>query len=146
MLPAAAVTSMRCRFRVKLHAPPAPPNGSKQQATYCTDLRSCVQYHASNGTSYGWLNTINLINIFIVHGLTLSSKVLLKSLRAPVGFIFGMISILGLTPLFAFACIEIPFRVHEFAVGMAVFAAVPTTLSIGVALVYQVRLPCTELT
>eukprot|EP00958_Prasinococcus_capsulatus_P013046 scaffold1318_cov388-Prasinococcus_capsulatus_cf.AAC.67 len=53
------------------------------------------------------------------------------------GIIFGLLSILIVTPLLAFGLVELPFAQKEFAVGLAVFASMPTTLSSGAALVAQ---------
>lgn len=47
----------------------------------------------------------------------------------------GLLSILFLTPLWGFLALAIPFYPPEFALGLAVMACVPTSLSSGVTLV-----------
>jgi len=49
---------------------------------------------------------------------------------------YSLAAILVITPLFGFILYELPFKL-DFKVGMAVFAAVPTTLTSGVTLVLQ---------
>eukprot|EP00892_Ulva_mutabilis_P004019 jgi/Ulvmu1/198/UM001_0202.1 len=84
---------------------------------------------------YRIIPTINLVTIFIISGIVLKTKDVVSALKAPMGFIFGMLSILAVTPLLGLAVKEIPFSVPEFGLGLAIFCAVPTTLSAGVALV-----------
>lgn len=62
----------------------------------------------------------------------------IAALKAPAGLVLGLVSILGLTPLLGFAVFEIPFENQSFGTGLAIFCAVPTTLSSGIALVQAV--------
>lgn len=72
--------------------------------------------------------------VFLVSGLTLNLsdfKAATSDWRAPT---LGLLAILGVTPMLGFAALRLPLRPHEFAVGLAIFCVVPTTLGVGVAL------------
>lgn len=88
------------------------------------------------------LQTLNVIIIFIISGLTLKTDDIKKALsrKGIKGFGYGVFSILFITACVGFAAVEIPFERREFAYGLAVFCVVPTTLSSGVTLVNNVRL------
>ena len=49
---------------------------------------------------------------------------------------YGVVAILGVTPCLGFALRALPLTPPDFAAGLAVFAAVPTTLGVGEALVH----------
>ncbi|GMH34795.1 hypothetical protein BSKO_02656 [Bryopsis sp. KO-2023] len=86
---------------------------------------------------YRLIQTINVCTIFIISGLTLKTTDIMAALKAYVGFLYGAITILIITPCLGFALVKIPFSTPEFATGLAIFAAVPTTLTSGVTLVVQ---------
>lgn len=88
---------------------------------------------------YRVIPTFHLCTIFVISGLTLKTQDAIDAFKAPAGLIFGLISILGLTPLLGFAFLKIPFDNEAFATGFAIFCSVPTTLSSGIALVNAVR-------
>ena len=48
--------------------------------------------------------------------------------------LFGMLSILVITPLAALIALRLPLQPPELAFGLAVFCCMPTTLSSGVSL------------
>lgn len=73
--------------------------------------------------------------IFFIFGLTTDTSELVTAVKAGRSLIFGLVSILFLSPLFGFICMLIPFKPYEFALGLAVMACVPTSLSSGVTLV-----------
>jgi sodium/bile acid cotransporter 7 len=87
----------------------------------------------------GWsvVTTINMAVIFFIFGVTLDSSELLQAVKAWKAVLFGMASMLFLTPLFGFIAVRIPFEPKEFALGLAIMAAVPSSLSSGVTLVIQ---------
>ena len=93
---------------------------------------------------YRVIQTINVIVIFIISGLTLKTDDIKEALskEGRWGFIYGVVAILGITGSIGFVAAEIPFDVKEFSYGLAVFCVVPTTLSSGVTLVMNVRLFC----
>ncbi|GMH34790.1 hypothetical protein BSKO_02651 [Bryopsis sp. KO-2023] len=86
---------------------------------------------------YRLIQTINVCTIFIISGLTLKTTDIMAALKAYVGFLYGAITILILTPCLGFALVKIPSSTPEFATGLAIFAAVPTTLTSGVTLAVQ---------
>jgi hypothetical protein len=90
---------------------------------------------------YRVVPTINLCTIFVISGLTLKTQDAIDALKAPKGLVYGLISILGITPLLGFAVLRLPFKNEPFSTGLAVFCAVPTTLSSGIALVQAVCIP-----
>jgi sodium/bile acid cotransporter 7 len=80
------------------------------------------------------LQAANNAAVFLVSGLTLNLsdfRAAANDWRAPT---FGLLAILGATPCLGFAALRLPLRPHEFAVGLAIFCVVPTTLGVGVAL------------
>jgi sodium/bile acid cotransporter 7 len=89
----------------------------------------------------GWkvVTTSNMAVIFFIFGVTLDTSELLTALKAWRALAFGLLSMLVLTPLFGFAAVRLPFRPPEFALGLAIMACVPSSLSSGVTLVIQAR-------
>ncbi|CAM9580437.1 unnamed protein product [Hapterophycus canaliculatus] len=83
------------------------------------------------------VQTINVVIIFIISGLKLKTDDIKEALskEGRLGYIYGIVAILGITGCIGFVAAEIPFDVKEFSYGLAVFCVVPTTLSSGVTLV-----------
>ncbi len=52
--------------------------------------------------------------------------------RTAMGTIFGLISIIGITPNLAWAVRELPLSPPELTTGLVIFCLMPTTLGIGV--------------
>lgn len=73
--------------------------------------------------------------IFFIFGVTLDTSELLLALKAWKAIICGLTSMLVVCPIFGFICMLLPFKPYEFALGLAVMACVPTSLSSGVTLV-----------
>lgn len=73
--------------------------------------------------------------IFFIFGVTLDTSELKAALKAWKAVLFGLSSILFLSPLFGFLAVRLPFKPPEFALGVAIMACVPTSLSSGVTLV-----------
>lgn len=92
----------------------------------------CLSWQAN-----GWkiVTTCNMSIIFFIFGITTDTSELLLALKAWKSMLFGLTSILVLSPLFGFICMQLPFKPYEFALGLAVMACVPTSLSSGVTLV-----------
>ncbi|KAL8533281.1 hypothetical protein ACS0TY_009610 [Phlomoides rotata] len=81
-----------------------------------------------------YLSKISTFGIFVISGLTLRSDEIGAAAEAwPVG-LFGLVSILFLTPLFSKIILLIKLQPQEFVTGIAIFSCMPTTLSSGVAL------------
>ena len=72
--------------------------------------------------------------VFFISSVTLNTTQLWNAIREYRALIIGLLTILCITPLFAFITIQIPFHPPEFAVGLSIFVLVPTTLGVGVAL------------
>ncbi|GBF89758.1 BASS family transporter [Raphidocelis subcapitata] len=84
---------------------------------------------------------VNSFIVFLISGLQLRTAELkgLLSGRGALATAFGSVSILGITPLLAFALKLLPFKPREFATGLAIFATVPTTLGVGISLVTSAK-------
>lgn len=83
------------------------------------------RYHVAKFSTFG---------IFIISGLTLRSDEIGAAVEAwPVG-LFGLASMLMLTPLFSRVIMQLHLQPQEFVTGLAMFCCMPTTLSSGVAL------------
>ncbi|CAI9091342.1 OLC1v1026350C1 [Oldenlandia corymbosa var. corymbosa] len=83
------------------------------------------KYHLTKFSTFG---------IFIISGLTLRSDAIGAAAEAwPVG-LFGLVSILFLTPLFSNVIMLVKLQPQEFITGLAIFSCMPTTLSSGAAL------------
>jgi sodium/bile acid cotransporter 7 len=78
------------------------------------------------------MNTISIVGIFFISGLGLQTDEVKKALRAYSAIISGLLSILLLSPLLSFAIAPLPLEPKEFALGLALFMAMPTTISTGV--------------
>ncbi|EFN59401.1 hypothetical protein CHLNCDRAFT_49947 [Chlorella variabilis] len=81
------------------------------------------------------IQEINIILVFFISGLVLKTDDLAAAIKHKLGVTYGLISILFVTPCLGFALREIPLNPPEFSAGLALFAAVPTTLGVGVSLV-----------
>ncbi|XP_073223081.1 probable sodium/metabolite cotransporter BASS4, chloroplastic isoform X2 [Cicer arietinum] len=83
------------------------------------------KYHVSKIAPFG---------IFVISGLMLRSEEIGIAVEAwPVG-LFGLVSILFLSPYFSRIILQIQLQPQEFITGLAIFCCMPTTLSSGVAL------------
>mmetsp|Transcript_27291 Transcript_27291/g.68726 ORF Transcript_27291/g.68726 Transcript_27291/m.68726 type:complete len:439 (+) Transcript_27291:338-1654(+) len=87
--------------------------------------------------NYKVVQTICIVGIFIISGLTLKSSEVKAALKAWAAFLYGVVAILFLTPLLGMALVHVPFDSPSFAIGFAVFCCVPTTLTSGVTLATQ---------
>lgn len=80
------------------------------------------------------LSKFSTFGIFIIAGLTLRSGDIGAAAEAwPVG-VFGLVSILMISPYFSKAILQMQMQPQEFVTGLAIFSCMPTTLSSGVAL------------
>jgi sodium/bile acid cotransporter 7 len=88
---------------------------------------------------YRVVQTLNVITIFVVSGLTLKTDDIKHALsrEGRVAYGYGVIAILFITACAAFLAVQLPFSHDEFSYGLAVFCIVPTTLTSGVTLVTQ---------
>ncbi|WIA30320.1 hypothetical protein OEZ86_000408 [Tetradesmus obliquus] len=74
--------------------------------------------------------------VFFISGLTLKTDELRTAFtrRAAAGTLFGLVSILGITPLLGFGLRLLPLQPVELVVGLVVVAVMPTSLGVGIAL------------
>ena len=80
------------------------------------------------------LSTICIVGIFFIYGVQLKSADFHRAKTAWKTAIVGFLSILVISPLLGFGLVEVPFRARELAVGLAVLATMPTTISSSVVL------------
>lgn len=79
--------------------------------------------------------TVLVIVIFVVSGLTLRTEEIKDAVKQWFAFIVGAISILFITPCMAFALVALPLQPPAYKYGLAIFALVPTTIASGITLV-----------
>lgn len=72
--------------------------------------------------------------IFLISGLTLRAGSIRAAAEAWPALAYGLVAILGLTPLASLLALRLPLNPPELAVGLALFCCMPTTLSSGVSL------------
>lgn len=77
---------------------------------------------------------INNVIVFFISGITLNVNAMAEIREHWRAVVFGILSILFLTPLLGFVFVSIPLQPKEFSLGLAIFCCVPTTLGVGVAL------------
>ena len=86
--------------------------------------------------SHNTLQNACVVAIFLMSGLKLKTADVKKALRCWVGTGYAALAVLVITPLLALALLRVDFGgPRELAVGLALFACMPTTLSSGVILV-----------
>jgi sodium/bile acid cotransporter 7 len=85
------------------------------------------------------INTISICGIFLISGLNLQTDEVKKALKAYVAVGFGLVSILVITPLLSLAITEMDLGPREYAQGLALFAAMPTTVSSGVLMTTEAK-------
>ena len=83
----------------------------------------------------GVFETAFVCLIFFISGLTLKTDDVKSAVRMWRATLFGVTSILFLTPLIALAPLHLLALPHEFRVGFLLFCCMPTTINSGVALV-----------
>nr|GEX80247.1 probable sodium/metabolite cotransporter BASS4, chloroplastic [Tanacetum cinerariifolium] len=80
------------------------------------------------------ISTFSTIGIFLITGLTLRNEEIGEAAEAwPVG-LFGLVSILLLTPFFSRIMVNIRLQPQEFVTGLALYNCMPTSISSGVSL------------
>ena len=82
------------------------------------------------------LSSLDIFIIFFISGLKLKTDDVTRACKAYVSLMYGLVSILFITPCAAFAFVNMneTLSIREFAYGLAIFALMPTTLSSGVIL------------
>lgn len=85
------------------------------------------------------INVISIVGIFFISGLGLQTDEVKKAMRAYTAIIFGVLSIMLVTPLLSFAVALLPLSPPDFSRGMALFMAMPTTISSGVIMTTEAK-------
>jgi sodium/bile acid cotransporter 7 len=80
------------------------------------------------------IQLLNNIMVFLVTGLTLKSDELTALIWQWPAALYGIAAILLITPCMGFAMVKLPLYPAEFAAGLAIFCAVPTSLGQGITL------------
>lgn len=75
--------------------------------------------------------------VFLISGISLNIDSIKSISQHYIGFLYGFISILFLTTLLAYLLRIIPLSPPEYSIGFTIFATVPTTLGVGVALTHS---------
>ncbi|XP_078434224.1 sodium Bile acid symporter family isoform X1 [Wolffia australiana] len=85
------------------------------------------------------LSKFSTFGIFIISGLTVRSADVGAAGEAWPAGLFGVVSILFFTPLFAKLIMKVQLVPQEFVTGLAIFCCMPTTLSSGIALTHLAK-------
>ncbi|XP_042489539.1 probable sodium/metabolite cotransporter BASS4, chloroplastic isoform X2 [Macadamia integrifolia] len=80
------------------------------------------------------VSKFSTFGIFLISGLMLQSKEISAAVKAWPAGLFGLVSILLLSPFFSRIILQLKLYPQEFVTGLAIFSCMPTTLSSGVAL------------
>jgi sodium/bile acid cotransporter 7 len=90
--------------------------------------------------SWSVIQTVCVVVIFVISGATLKTEEIAQALTTGRGGLaYGLVAILGLTPLLGFIHVYVPYKPVEFRYGLALFSCVPTTLTSGVTLVRNAK-------
>lgn len=108
---------------------------------FCGAVLIAFAYPLGGKLFYSWqagdYRIIELLNncfVFFISGLTLKVEDLKTVVKHKVPVLYSLITINFLTTLLSFGLIRIPYLIKDFAIGVTIFATVPTTLGVGVAL------------
>ncbi|OVA03572.1 putative sodium bile acid cotransporter [Macleaya cordata] len=80
------------------------------------------------------VSKFSTFGIFLISGLLLRSEEIGAATEAWPAGVFGLVSILLLSPFFSRLILQLQLAPQEFVTGLAIFSCMPTTLSSGVAL------------
>lgn len=85
------------------------------------------------------VESLCIVVVFFISGLTLKAGEAKAAFSEWRGIAYGMVAILGVTPLLGFAIRAVPLLPPEYTTGLTMMAAVPTTLGINLALARTAR-------
>jgi hypothetical protein len=94
---------------------------------YCFPSQAVAATNANIGV---WATTI----IFVASGLQMRRGEAAQALKQGRMFAIGLLAILAATPVVGLLVLKSPLQPFEFAVGLAVFCCMPTSLSANIAL------------
>ena len=108
---------------------------------FCGAVVFAFVYPFGGNLFYSWqagdFRIIELVNnffVFFISGLTLKIEDLKTVVKHKVPVVYSLVTINIATTLLSFALIRLPNLSNNFCIGLAIFATVPTTLGVGVAL------------
>lgn len=108
---------------------------------FCGAVLIAFLYPFGGKLFYSWMtgdfHIIELLNnclVFFISGVTLKLEELKVVLKYKLTIVYSLLTINFLTTLLAFVLINLPYLTKDFATGVVIFATVPTTLGVGVAL------------
>jgi sodium/bile acid cotransporter 7 len=67
---------------------------------------------------YNIVNSICIVIIFVISGLTLKTEEMMVAIKYPRPLIYSIVAILGVTPCIGFATIHLPLSPSEFPIGI----------------------------
>jgi solute carrier family 10 (sodium/bile acid cotransporter), member 7 len=85
------------------------------------------------------LSTISIVYIFLVSGLRLQLSEIRRAVQSPWAALAGVVSILGVTPCLGFVLSVLPVGNAAISTGLALFVAMPTTVSTCVLFTGQAK-------
>lgn len=153
---AAAVARIRVRHTMSTETKQSPTLASRARAFalanflvlgFCLALLIGLSAPVAGSTlgdvkvgSWSVIQTVCVVVIFVISGATLKTEEIAQALTAGRGGLtYGLVAILGLTPLLGFIHVFVPYKPVEFRYGLALFSCVPTTLTSGVTLVRNAK-------
>lgn len=77
--------------------------------------------------------------MFVISGVQLKQKQALEALKAKGALLYGLVSVLLVTPLMSLGVLRLPLDPPELSLGLAVFCCMPTALSSGITFTQAVR-------
>ena len=83
------------------------------------------------------MSSIAIFMQFVLSGLGLKTDDVASAMKEWKGIIYAFTSINFVTGCMAFLAVQLPFEPKELSIGLAIFCAMPTTLSSGAVLVGQ---------
>lgn len=88
---------------------------------------------------WGIVQSLCMFVIFVISGLTLKTEEAKLALRSYKATLFGVTSILFITPLLAMVPNQLAFLPEAFQTGFLLFCTMPTTINSGVALAQSAK-------
>eukprot|EP00210_Caulerpa_lentillifera_P005409 g5171.t1 len=86
---------------------------------------------------FGVFQTLCVCVIFLISGLCFKTSDVTGLSHFAVGLVYGVISILLMSPSIGFAVMKLNDIPRHYRIGLSIFLAMPTTLTMGIALVDQ---------
>lgn len=85
-------------------------------------------FYSLQAGDYRIVELLNNCFVFFISGLTLKLEELKTVLKNKVIIVYSLVTINFITTLLSFGLINLPYLTKDFAIGVTIFATVPTTL------------------